>query len=344
MHRAFVACLVTWLTLAAAPARALTIEQVMADPDWIGSPVEHAYWSVDGRSLYYTIKQKGSSIRDLHRIDLADGKDTVVDPQAMANADGGEAVFDRARTRAAFVRNGDVFVREVASGRLTQVTRTPQTEGSPQFSADGHALQYRSGSDWFSYDITGAVNAPVAIVKLEKDPQAKKPDELGEQQLRYFSTLRKIKSDREAQKKNGEAFAKGDPTRAPLPFYIGDDIKVEATSLAPDGRSLLVVTSPKGNDEGQHGKLQRFVTESGYEEQEEERTRVGRNDPAPQSLQLLDLVKHETHALAMEDLPGIHDDPLKSVRDENAKLKRERGIDKKDADKEKDAKRDDAPK
>ncbi|MEO5561648.1 MAG: prolyl oligopeptidase family serine peptidase, partial [Dokdonella sp.] len=42
--------------------------------------------------------------------------------------------------------------------------------------------------------------------------------------------------------------------------------------------------------------------------------------------------------------PGIHDDPLKSVRDENAKLKRERGIDKKDADKEKDAKRDDAPK
>ncbi|MEO7325693.1 MAG: S9 family peptidase [Dokdonella sp.] len=344
MHRPSVACLVSLLTLVAAPAQAITIEQAMADPDWIGSPVEHAYWSVDGRSLYYAIKQKGSSIRDLHRIDLANGKDTVVDPSAMANADGGEAVFDRARTRAAFVRNGDVFIREVANGRLTQVTRTPQAEASPQFSADGHALQYRSGSDWFNYDIAGAVNAPVAILKLEKDPQAKKPDELGEQQLRYFSTLRKIKADREAQKKNGDDFAKGDPSRAPLPFYIGDDVKIEATSLAPDGRSLLVVTSPKGNDEGQHGKLQRFVTESGYEEQEDERTRVGRNDPAPQSLLLVDLVKHETHALAVEDLPGIHDDPLKSVRDENERLKREHGIDKKEADKKKEAKHDDTPK
>jgi dipeptidyl aminopeptidase/acylaminoacyl peptidase len=340
MHRVSVACLVTLLTLAGAPARAITIEQAMADPDWIGPSVEGAYWSVDGSQLYYHAKQKGTAIRDLHRVDLASGKDTIVDPQAMANADGGEAVFDRARTRAAFMRNGDVFIREVAGGRLIQVTRTPQAEASPQFSADGRALHYRVGSDWFSYDIAAAVSAPAAIVKAEKDPDAKKPDDLGEQQLRYFSTLREIKRNREAQKKHGDDFAKDDPTRAPLPFYVGDEVKIEGTSLSPDGRALLVVTSPKDHEEGKHGKLQRFVTESGYEEQEEERTRVGRNDPAPQSLLLLDLVKHEQHALALEDLPGIHDDPLKSVRAENEKLKRERGIDAKGADKSADKKKD----
>jgi len=326
MQRALVASLVTLLTLAAAPARAVTLEQAMADPDWIGAPVERPYWSVDGRSLYYQLKRKGSSVRDLHRIDLADGRDAVVDPPMMAGADGREAVFDRARTRAAFVRNGDVFIRELASGRLIQVTRTPQPEASPQFSADGRALQYRSGTDWFSYDIAAGVAGPAAIIKAEKDPDAKKPDDLGEQQLRYFSTLRKIKADREAQKAHGETFAKGDPTRAPLPFYVGDDVKIEAASLSPDGRSLLVVTSPKAYDAGRTGKLQRFVTESGYEEQEDERTRVGRNDPAPQSLLLLDLAKHEQHALAYDDLPGIHDDPLKAVREENEKLRRERGL------------------
>ncbi len=328
MQRALVASLVTLLTLTAAPpARAVTIEQAMADPDWIGAPAEHPYWSVDGRSIYYHLKQKGSPVRDLHRVDLASGSDTVVDPQAMASTDGADAVFDRTRTHAAFVRNGDVFIRELGNGRLVQVTRTPQPESSPQFSADGRALHYRSGSEWFSYDIAGGVAGPAAIVKAEKDPEAKKPDDLGQQQLRYFSTLRKIKSDREAQKKHGEDFAKGDPTRAPLPFYIGDDVKIEGTSLSPDGRSMLVVTSPKGYDAGKSGKLQRFVTESGYEEQEDERTRVGRNDPAPQSLLLLDLAKHEQHALNLDDLPGIHDDPLKSVREENEKLKRERGID-----------------
>ena len=351
MHRALVASLITLLVFLAAPARAITIEQAMADPDWIGSPVEQAYWSVDGRSLYYDVKQKGSSIRDLHRIELANGKDTVVDPQAMANADGADLVFDRAHTRAAFVRNGDVFIREVASGRLIQVTRTPQPETSPQFSADGRALHYRHGNDWFVYDIAGGVGAAAAIVKTEKDPAAKKPDDLGDQQLRYFSTLREIKSDRDAQKKHSEAFSKGDPTRAPLPFYIGDDVKIEGTSLSPDGRSLLVVTSPKSYAVGKLGKLQRFVTESGYEEQEDERTRVGRNDPPPQSLLLLDLASHAQYKLGEDDLPGIHDDPLQAVRQENEKLKRERGIDAKSdnkdaktADKKGDDKKDDKPK
>ncbi len=327
MHRIGLISVATLLTLVAAPSRATTIEQAMANPDWIGPPVERAWWSVDGHSVYYSLKQSGSSVRDLHRVDLQGGKDVVVDPAAMANADGMGATFDRARTRAAFTRNGDVFIRELANGRLTQVTRTPQPEFAPQFSADGRALQYRSGEGWWIYDLAAAVSRPAAELRLEKDPEAKQPDDLSRQQLRYFSTLRDIKADREARKRHAEAFAKGDPTRAPLPFYLGDAVQIEGTSLSPSGRWLVVVTSPKGYDQGRQGKLQRFVTESGYEEQEEERTRVGRNAPAPQALLLLDLEQHTQRALALDDLPGIHDDPLKAVREENAKLKRERGAD-----------------
>jgi dipeptidyl aminopeptidase/acylaminoacyl peptidase len=332
MDRVAVACLVALLSIAAAPARAITLDEAMADPDWIGAPVENANWSADGRSVYYDLRRNGSQVRDLHRIDVADGKDSVVDPAAMANADGTAMVFDRTHTRAAFVRNGDVFVRELANGRLVQVTRTPDTEASPQFSADGRAVQYRSGNAWFSYDIAGAVGGPAAILKTEKDPDAKKPDDLGRDQLRWFSTLRKIKADRDAQKQHGDEFTKGDPTRAPLPFFLGDEVKIEGTSLSPDGRWLLVVTSPKGHEAGKQGKLQRFVTESGYEEQEDERTRVGRGDPAPQSLLLLDLARHSQQPLAVDDLPGIHDDPLKAIREENAKLQHERGNDTKETD------------
>ena len=162
--------------------------------------------------------------------------------------------------------------------------------------------------------------------------------------MRWFSTLRKEKADRDAQKQHGDEFAKGDPTRAPLPFYLGDEIKIEGTSLSPDGRWLLVVTSPKNHEGGKQGKLQRFVTESGYEEQEDERTRVGRADPAPQSLLLLDLARHTQSALALDDLPGIHDDPLKAVREENAKAKPAAAAsDDKKAGKGKE-KKDDAPK
>ncbi|HKE49752.1 MAG TPA: prolyl oligopeptidase family serine peptidase [Rhodanobacteraceae bacterium] len=346
MPRTPLTTLVALLVYAAAPAQAITIEQAMADPDWIGPPVQHPYWSVDGKSLYYSAKRKGSPVRDLHRVDVADGKDTIVEAAAMPQADGADPVFDRTRTRAAFVRNGDVFLRDVASGRLTQVTRTPQAESSPRFSGDGRALQYKSGGDWFVYDIAGGIGGPAAIVRTEKDPDAKKPDDLGELQLKYFSTLRKVKDERDAQKQHDQEFSKADPTRAPQPFYVGDDVRIEGTSLGPDGRWLLVFTTPKNYEKGKSGKLQRFVTESGYEEQEEERTRVGRNDPAPQTIRLLDLAAHQQYTLATTDLPGIHDDPLKAVREENEKAKRAKGGDdaaaKKDA-KDKD-KQDDKPK
>ena len=37
---------------------------------------------------------------------------------------------DQSGRRAAFIRNGDVFVRIVASGKLLQITRTPQKKES----------------------------------------------------------------------------------------------------------------------------------------------------------------------------------------------------------------------
>ncbi|MCW5579716.1 MAG: S9 family peptidase, partial [Dokdonella sp.] len=162
MQRIWLAAFTALLTLIGAPLRATTLEQAMADPDWIGPPVERPYWSVDGRSVHYWLKRAGSPVRDLHRVGLADGSDVVVDPAAMATSDGADAVPDRSGSRAAFVRNGDVFIRELASGRLTQVTRSPQVESSPQFSADGRALHYRSGDDWFVYDIAAAVSTPAA--------------------------------------------------------------------------------------------------------------------------------------------------------------------------------------
>lgn len=317
MSRPALATLIALCCLPAAPAQAITLDQAMANPDWIGPPVEMPYWSADGKSIYYRLKRDGSTIRDLRNIAADGSNDRVIDPAAMANADGNRIVYDHSRLRAAFARNGDIFLRDLGNGRLTQVTRTPQMESTPQFSADGRVLQYRAGNEWFLFDIASAVNSPAAIVRAEKDPETKKPDDLGEMQLRLFSTLRTIKADRDARKLNDDSFQNGDATRAPAPFFLGDEVKIEQSALSPDGHRLLVITSPKAFDEGKIAKLQHYVTESGYEEQEDERVRVGRNLPAANSVWLLDLVARTQTQLTYSDLPGITEDPLKKIRDEN---------------------------
>jgi dipeptidyl aminopeptidase/acylaminoacyl peptidase len=318
MRRLLLANLVA---LAAMPALAATppasqpldMETIMANPDWIGQVVESPYWSVDGRSLYYSLKRDGSKVRDLYRVDPAGGASVKLDPAAMAQADG-PPVFDRAHRQAAFILHGDVFVVDLASGRRTQLTRTPQDESSPQFSADGRALQFRDGNDWYSHDLASGVTTPAAVLKFADDPQEKKPDALDAQQLAMFKTLRQLKADKQAQRDADKVLDAADPGRAPEPFWLGDKISLVDTELSPDGRWLLLITKLKSDEAGKAPKLTHYITDSGYAEQEEARVYVGRNDPAPQSLLLLDLTNHATYPLAIDALPGIKNDPLKDLR------------------------------
>ena len=314
--------LTSLLLLAAsfAPARAaepLTLERIMADPDWIGPPVERPYWSLDGGTVFYSSRRKGSPVQDLWRVPAAGGAPHRVAPAELSSLDAAPPVFDRERRRAAFVRNGDVFVRELKTRKLTQVTRTPAFESSPQFAADGRQLQFRSGSDWLAYDLESGVTGPVATLAMTKDPDDKKPGDLERMQLRLLATLQQERADRDSLKREAERLRSADPTRAPLPVYMGDDVKLERSTLSPAGRWLLVVTTAKSYDEGRAGRMPMYVTESGYEESEEERTRVGRNDPAPQTLWLVDLKTRTREKLAYAPLPGITDDMLASVRAEN---------------------------
>jgi dipeptidyl aminopeptidase/acylaminoacyl peptidase len=306
------------------PARAaepLTLERIMADPDWIGPPVERPFWSLDGRAVVYSLKRAGSPVHDLWRAAADGGAPRRVPAAELATLDARDPVFSRDRSRAAFVRNGDVFVRELKSGKLIQVTRTPALESSPQFAADGRTLQFRSGNDWLAYDWTSGVTGPVALLALTKDPDEKKPTDLERMQLRLIATLQHDRADRDSLKRNAELLRRSDPTRSPLPIYMGDDVALQRTALSPGGRWLLVATTPKAYDEGRVGKLPVYVTESGYEESEEERTRVGRNDPAPQTLWLVDLEQRTRTKLAWAPLPGIKDDLLASVRAENERAR-----------------------
>uniref|UniRef100_UPI0011CBB066 S9 family peptidase n=1 Tax=Vulcaniibacterium gelatinicum TaxID=2598725 RepID=UPI0011CBB066 len=212
----------------------------------------------------------------------------------------------------AFVRNGDVFVRDLRSGALSQLTRTEAQESRPQWGRDG-GLVWRAGNEWFRWDGRQVMQA--ANVKAEKDPAAPpKPDDLRERQLRLVRTLQDDKAQREAARAQELAWLRSDPTRAPAPVYLGDEVEIADSALSPDGRWLLVVTTAKGADAGQKGKMPKYVTESGYEEFEEVRTRVGRNPPPPHRLWLVDVAGASARELKFDVLPGIQDDPLAALR------------------------------
>lgn len=291
----------------------ITLDQAMANPDWIGTPVESAWWGWDSRQIYYKQKRAGSPLRDTFLINGGAAKQ--VEDKQLANLDSANPVYNREHTRAILLRNGDLFERDLKTGVLTQIVRGASPAADPQYAADGKHVQFRVGSDWFSWSRSERLVTPVALLRAAKDPDAA-PDAnlLRDLQLRLISTLARQKQERDASRERRDAERSADATRAPKPVYLGEKIVIESSALSPDGRYLLVITSAKDADKRRVGKMPKYVTESGYEETDDERKRVSEAGPLPHQLKLVELSSGKVSELAFDALPGITVDPLAAMR------------------------------
>jgi len=54
------------------------LEQIMADPDWLGNQPENAYWGDDNRTILFEQKREGSKLKDLYSVDTRKGATTQV--------------------------------------------------------------------------------------------------------------------------------------------------------------------------------------------------------------------------------------------------------------------------
>ena len=297
----------------ATAATPISLDQAMAHPDWIGTPAETAWWSWDGKSVFFKQKRIGSQLRDTFQ--AIPGKPRLVADAEVAGLDSDKVIYNREHTRSVFLRNGDLFERDLKSGVLTQITRGSNGLAAPQYSADGRSVQFRVNHEWLSWNRADRLVSPVAVPRATKDPAAVPDDDaLREMQLRLISTLQRQKDDRDAARDRGEEERRADASRGPSPIYLGDKVVIDGSALSPDGKWLLVVTAPKDAEKGRIGKLPRYVTESGYEEFDDQRPRVGRNMPAQHTVKLVDLATRKVRDLSYDTLPGISEDPLAALR------------------------------
>jgi len=189
--------------------------------------------------------------------------------------------------------------------------------------------EYWSNSkDWIHWTAAKGT-AQDASMKAEKNTDdAPKADLLREQQLRTLETRRRDREQREALKAQEQRWRQADDSRAPGPVFLGADVQIAASALSPDLTHLIVVTSPKEFDDGRTSKMPLYVTESGYEETEDTRTRVGRNGFEPHTFWRVDARTGKAEKIALDRLPGIGTDPLAAMRRKAGKepLKGERPL------------------
>ena len=180
MTRLLPFCLLLAIGTAHAAPTPITLEQAMAEPDWIGNPVESAWWSWNSQQVNYSIKRDGSPVRDTWQLSVDAPADAAVVAEGQrAGLDAANRLYNATRTHMAFVRDGNVFLRDLRSGALTQVTHGDAAARGLAFAGD-NALVWHSGHTWFHFD--GSRTRQVVSLKAEKDPDAApRADSLREQ-------------------------------------------------------------------------------------------------------------------------------------------------------------------
>lgn len=301
--------------LMAGVAHPQTLEQIMAHPDWLGRQPENPYWADDGASIYYERKVEGSEQRLLYQANL-DGSATRVVPEeekAIADYPGGDWSSDR--TAKVYSRNGDLFVREIATGRIRQLTRTEADESEPRFMVGDDRISFRRDDRVFIRELASGLETQPAVILFEDDPDKEEDEDyLRDQQRRLVDYIRRQKEKEDAARERDRMARAADASRVPLPFYLGDADELKASSLSPSGKWMLLLLLPEDRDDGKHDMMPNYVTESAYVDPEEVRTLVGTGTRVSDKVVLLNLDEHTRTDISFETLPGIDDDPLAEIR------------------------------
>ncbi len=288
----------------------LSLELIMADPDWIGNPPLNPWFSDDGSLVFYEQKRIGESMHDLYRVDLKSWEHALVSEAEWALQVDFPGVINPAQTQKVFLKEHDVFLKQLDSGVSVRVTQTMEAESAVRFSADGEFVMFRSGDALFRHAIREGVTQQYGQILAEDDPLLEDDTYsfLGQQQLELFTSL----VDDKRKQQNLDSYTR---ERNPIDtVYVGKETLIRSITPSPLMDRVLVVTRKKASEGVPDVVMPNYVTDSGYVTQREVRSKVGESPPEPDKLLLANLEEHTSLVVDLSGLPGITSDPLKSLR------------------------------
>ena len=297
----------------------ITLEQVMADPDWFGRAPESWYWGDDSNTVYYQQKQLGNPLRDLYSLDLSNSNETA--QVALANkhkvADK-SALFNQARTHKVYTFNGDVFVKTLATNTVKQLTFTSSTERKALFLTNGD-IAYQVGNVFYAHNLqTGQIKELASLQMSAKPAGVTEPKSyLAKEQHKLIDYIALGHRNSKLEQSKQQRLAAENASVNDSKFYFGKDNRIAHTSLSPAGDKLLVSITSAKSSRDKTDIMPNYITKDGVIAAEKVRARVANNRQYQEQLFILDLVTGTQQALSYSSLPGFDEDVLASVKAEN---------------------------
>ncbi len=283
----------------------LTVEKIMRDPRWIGVAPSNLYWSEDGKQLYFNWNPDKNPGDSLYSISLTDRMPRKVAASNRRLLPSRIGAYNRAWTKKIYEKNGDLFLLDIPTAKVIQITNTAEREANPAFSADEKKVLFTTLSNLYSWEIASGLFAQVTDFRKgprRSEPKASEQEKwLKADQLAYFDVLKRRSDNR----KTAEKIQKADRGRRPKEIYL-DDRSADQIQLSPDGRYVTYRLSK--SPASKSTIVPNYVTESGFTEDIPARTKVG-VQPMQYEMMIYDTQRDTVLSVKQDDIPGMKDTP-----------------------------------
>ncbi len=300
------------------PLTDLTVEEIMqSQTKFVGTSPSRISWSRDSENIFFMWNQDGGSASSTYKISK-DGGQAVKD--SNRNEDWPNAYdWNSDETEIVFVKDGDIFIKNIASGEETQVTATNTRESNAQFHKD-NIISFTADNNMFTVNMeTGLMSQLTNFdfptegtgnnargARNNQGGNKEQDDWLRDDQL-VTSTYLKEQKNRPRNRNFGNRGG-GDQNSGGTRRSRIDVDNARGLELSPDGRFVSFTVFNQAENPGKRTIVPNYVTQSGYTTDIPARPKVGA-DQSTRAIGIYDTEQDEYYMVDISKLPGIRDKP-----------------------------------
>ncbi len=283
----------------------LTVDKIMRDPVWMGTSPSNIQWSADSKTIYFQWNPEGESKSSWYYITTSNTKPQKLSKTDELNLPAFRGIFNKANTKKLFEKNGDVFLLDIKTGLVKQLTNTTERESNVSFTENELAIVYQRGDNLFEQSLIDGTLLQVSNftrTKKKIEPKLNAQEKwLKAQQLDLFEVVKKQNIEGKAEKEE----AKFKEAKRPKEIKI-DDALLSNLQISPKGDFITYRLIQRADNK--IADVPNYIDSSGFTTNIATRTKVGATQLTGTSY-IYNVKKDSVYAIKTSDLPGIKDLP-----------------------------------